>query len=176
MFRCLLVRHAAAEDRAESGLDTDRALISAGAEMMERVVLGLQHEVVGLERIVASPYLRARQTAEIMADGFGGLPVSEAEVLAAGAMPEEIMQWLATQERVSGIAIVGHEPDMGRFASHALADSRRSFYPMRKAQACLLEFPALPRAGNATLEWALEPEQLAAIGEAAQARRSSGSR
>ena len=64
-LQLLLVRHGIAEDRSEGRRDGLRALTPAGrrrtTEVLERVVaLGLV-----ADRLVSSPLVRARQTAEI---------------------------------------------------------------------------------------------------------------
>jgi len=173
MFRCLVVRHAAAEADAASGLDIDRPLSESGSEDMGRAAFGLTALVRPPDVIASSPYERALETAGIVADAFGGAPVESVEALAAGAPPEPMLAWLGTR-RGRLIALVGHEPDLGRFVSLALAGSTRSFYPMRKGAACLLEFPAVPRAGNATLEWAIEARQLALVHAGNEASAGSG--
>lgn len=168
MFRCLVIRHAAAETEADSGLDEDRMLTTAGTEDMGRAAIALVRLAPQPELIAASPYERARATADILAREYGDVPVETVEALTAGAGPEHILAWLG-QRRGRMITLVGHEPDLGRFVSLALAGVSRSFYPMRKGGACLLEFPAVPRAGNATLEWALNPSHLIAIDSSVQA-------
>lgn len=172
MHACLVIRHGAAEERAPSGADADRALTEAGAEQMRAVAAGL----AAIERppaaVLASPYRRARQTGDIVAAAFGDVPVFEEAALASGAAAADVLAALVGRldGDTGGLAVVGHEPDLGRFASYALAATARSFISLRKGAACLLEFPATPRAGNATLEWALDPEHLVAVAARAEAR------
>lgn len=165
MFRCLVLRHAAAEAQCASGLDADRALTAAGRADMDRAAGGMKQVLHTPDLIATSPYERARATAGIVADAFGGVPVEPLDLLAAGARPEDMLAWLGARKGRL-VVLVGHEPDLGRFVSLALAGVTRSFYPMHKGEACLIEFPAVPRAGNATLEWALEGSHLALIGAA----------
>ncbi len=174
MFRCLVVRHAEAESVSDSGLDVDRALTDRGSASMGDAAYGLAQIVRRPELIATSPYERAQETGRIIADAFANLPAVEVtESLAAGSRPEDIMAWLGTRQGRL-VAMVGHEPDLGRFVSLALAGVSRSFYPMYKGAVCLIEFPAVPRAGNATLEWALEASHLARLAGSDYALRSSG--
>jgi len=175
MHSCLVIRHGAAEDRAPSGLDADRALTPEGAEQMRAVAVGLAVAERPPAQILCSPYRRARETADAVAVAFGGIPVVEVEALQSGAAAGDMLAALAAAMRgdTGGIALVGHEPDLGRFVSYALAATARSFTSLRKGGACLLEFPATPRAGNATLEWALDPEHLVALGGRPAARSGS---
>ena len=168
MHPCLVIRHGVPEDEAATGLDADRALTSAGAASMQRVAAGLAAASPAPEAVLTSPVARARETADLVAAAFGGVPVIEEPALAAGGTAADILGALVAHCRgdTGGVALVGHEPDLGRFASYALAATSRSFVSLRKGGCCLLEFPALPRAGNATLEWALDPVHLEALAAA----------
>jgi len=171
MHPCLVIRHGLSTDDTPSGLDADRTLTPEGVEELELIGKGRAVLQRVPTMIVTSPYRRAVETAELIAAAFGGVPVEAVEALQPGASPQEILDVVAEHcpgDR-SGIAVVGHEPDLGRFVSHALSASERSYYSLRKGAACLLEFPTVPRAGNATLEWALEPGHLLAV--AASVRR-----
>jgi phosphohistidine phosphatase SixA len=58
------------------------------------------------------------------------------------------------------VAIVGHEPGLGRVTSWLLAKSERSFIEIKKGAALLLSFPDAVDAAAATLLWSLTPAQL----------------
>jgi phosphohistidine phosphatase len=179
MHPCLVIRHGLSAEDAPSGLDADRTLTPEGVEEIEEIGEGLAVLQRAPTVIVTSPYRRAVETAELIAAAFGGVPVEAVDALAPGALPQQVLDVVAEHcpgDR-SGIAVVGHEPDLGRFVSHALSASERSYYSLRKGAACLLEFPAVPRAGNATLEWALEPGHLLAVAASVRrrlSRRSGG--
>ena len=64
-----LVRHAIAEDRADAG-DDERALTEAGRAKMIRATQGLRKLKVRPDLILTSPLRRARETAEILAQGL----------------------------------------------------------------------------------------------------------
>ena len=171
MHPCLVIRHGAAEDRAPSGVDADRALTADGRAMMTDVVRGLAVTAPAPAVILSSPFKRALETADIVAQAFGGVPVEALDALGSGASAADILATLAhrCEQPGGGFAVVGHEPDLGRFISYALAASARGFHSPRKGGACLLEFPATPRAGNATLDWVMEPRHLRAVGLQADA-------
>lgn len=171
MHPCLVIRHGLAESEAPGG-DAERALTEEALAEMERISAGLAVLQRAPMVVLSSPYRRTVQTAERVAAAFGGIKVEPVEALAPGAAPDTILRVIAAHcpgDR-GGIAVVGHEPDLGRFMSHALAASNRSFCALRKGAACLLEFPAIPRAGNATLEWMLEAGHLQAVAAGARAR------
>lgn len=60
-----LMRHGAAEDVSSTGRDADRALTSAGGAVVRRVALALRGQQAP-GRIIASPLVRAQQTADIV--------------------------------------------------------------------------------------------------------------
>ncbi|MFW5969101.1 MAG: SixA phosphatase family protein [Halofilum sp. (in: g-proteobacteria)] len=166
MHPCLVIRHGPAEEQAASGLDADRALTAEGRSTMTDVARGLTVAGPAPAVILSSPFVRARETADIVAEAFGGIPIESPDALASGAAAADILAALAhrCENPGGGFAVVGHEPDLGRFISYALAASARGFHSPRKGGSCLLEFPATPRAGNATLDWVMEPRHLHAVG------------
>ncbi len=175
MHACLVIRHGAAQELGPTGRDEDRALTHDGRVDMERIAIGLAAATRPVEAVVTSPFRRAHETAVIVASALGNLPVRTEPALASGAEPEVMLAAVAAhfEGNGGGIAVVGHEPDLGRFISYALAGTTRSFHPLRKGAACLLELPALPRAGNASLEWALDPVHLRALAPCARDRRGA---
>ncbi len=168
MHPCLVVRHGAAEDAGSDEYDAQRQLTRGGRDQVIAMARGAAIAAPRPSVVLSSRYERARETAQIMANAFGGIPVETLESLGSGASPVAILEALVERCTApdTAFAVVGHEPDLGRFISYALAASARGFHAPRKASVCLLEFPMRPRAGNATLEWAMEPQHLAAIGRA----------
>jgi len=149
----LLLRHGIAEERSEDREDADRALTPAGRrrtrEVLDRaVLLGL-----GVERLIASPLLRARQTAEL-AVAAGLAPSLElASALAPGGDPMPLLApWLdaavlpaASEARLS-LALVGHEPDLGDLVA-ALLGAPPGSVPLRKAGIAQLQWRAAAEPG-----------------------------
>jgi phosphohistidine phosphatase len=170
--RLLLLRHGIAEDRSEERPDGLRALTPAGRRrttaVLERAVaLGL-----AVDRLVSSPLVRARQTAEL-ALGAGLAPSLElATALEPGADPLPLLaRWLASTPTAGAppagtdpppaanspgaagarslrLALVGHEPDLGDLAARLLGAPSGSI-ALRKAGLAVL---VLPRSAQARLE------------------------
>jgi phosphohistidine phosphatase len=176
MHPCLVIRHGAAEEAEAGGVDSERSLTRGGRDEVEAMAAGVAGATPRPAVILSSPYERASQTAAILSRALGGVPVETLDTLASNASPVAILEALVERchSADTAFAIVGHEPDLGRFISYALAASARGFHAPRKASVCLLEFPMLPRAGNATLEWAMEPQHLAAIGRESTGRARYG--
>ncbi len=113
-----LLRHGKAADRLTwTGNDADRPLTEAG-QARTRAVLTHLNAVIHADEIWTSPWLRARQTAEI-AGQVWGLPVREQAWLAGGACSEaEQLGHLADLGPDQHIILVGHEPDLSCLAGY----------------------------------------------------------
>jgi phosphohistidine phosphatase len=154
-MRVLLVRHAEAVDPALTPSDHLRWLTEQGRRTMKGVTGALEELGVRWERIFTSPWVRAVQTAEILASPawFNG-PVRVHPALS----PEEgtTAQALAPLEEVSGdevVAVVGHAPRIRMFAGHLLGLD--AFPAFRSGAVCLLRWT--PGAAG-ELEWRMDPD------------------
>jgi phosphohistidine phosphatase len=127
---------------------------------MQRVAKGLRRVVGKLDVLGSSPLLRAMQTADIVAGKFPGVDIATVKALQPdGALPA-FVTWLRKQRDAETVAVVGHEPHLGRLVTWLLTGVDEPRVPLKKGGACLLQFPALPRKGGATLQWALTPALL----------------
>ena len=168
-MRLLVVRHAIAEDRETFARthqdDATRPLTPEGRRKMERAALGLKQLVPELDVLAASPYARAFDTAEIVAQAYDGLTVERVAELAPGAGVDRVVAWLVGRQARGSVAIVGHEPDLSRLVCTLLAAAHRPFLELRKGAACLLEFPGPVAKASATLNWFLGPKHLRRLAE-----------
>ena len=108
-----VVRHGIAIARgAWGGADETRPLTPKGKRRMRQVARSLRRLGVEVDRIVTSPVLRARQTAEIL---LGELepsgPLENSSALHAESDPITIREWLANQDS-DRLMIVGHNPSI----------------------------------------------------------------
>jgi len=165
-MQLLVIRHAIAEDRAEWAAtgegDAARPLTSDGRRRMRRGARGLRRAVPRLGTLATSPLTRARDTAEIVAEAYGGVDPVLLPELTPGGDPQLLVRRLRALDGDGGpVAIVGHEPDLSGVVGWLLTGRVRSLLELKKGSACLLELPddAEP-AGGATLLWALTPGQL----------------
>jgi phosphohistidine phosphatase SixA len=103
--RVFVVRHAEA---APGEPDELRPLTSAGQEAARRRARELAGQ--GVEVVLSSPLLRARQTADAIAAATG-THVEIDDRLAPGATAEELRA--AVDDRGETVVTVGHQPDCG---------------------------------------------------------------
>jgi phosphohistidine phosphatase len=164
----LIVRHAIAEDReqfARRGLDDGlRPLTRKGIERMREGARGLKQVVEQLDALAASPLSRAQQTAEILVEAFAPGPVLEVPELAPGHGPAAVTAWLAAQETVGTLALVGHEPDLSELVAWLVCGRSEGFLDLKKGAACLISAHGRPAQGGCILRWALTPRQLRRLG------------
>ena len=66
-----LLRHGIAHDDSPTGKDADRPLTEEGRRKLRDVMKAIANAGVKPDAIVSSPYLRARQTAEIAQEILG---------------------------------------------------------------------------------------------------------
>ena len=165
----LIIRHGRAEDRdifAETGRpDGERPLVDEGFQRLRAALPGLTHEQPTLDAIVTSPLTRARQTAEVIQEGYPKARLLEFRELSPGVPPEMVTGRLEREHLVKGaVAVVGHEPDLGELASWLLSGSLRGFVPMKKGAVCALDVIPPLHPGCAMLRWSLSAAQLRRIG------------
>jgi phosphohistidine phosphatase len=159
-----LIRHGVAEDRGPDFPDDSvRPLTAAGVKRMKEEAQGLLALDVTIEEILTSPYTRARQTAEVVAQAFGRSPrVTNLESLAVGRRPEAVIADLERFAKRRAIALVGHEPDIGQLAAR-LVGARRAF-SFKKGAICCIALDALPPSGPGDLLWFVTPGMLRRLG------------
>lgn len=160
----LVVRHAIAEPWARfarSGQpDELRPTTPGGRRRMRRVAAALARLQPTVDVIASSPLLRARETADILADGYPSAERQTRTELGPDAPVSGLLGWLRDRADTGCLAVVGHEPHLSHLVSWLLADRLCSFLELKKGSAGLLRFAARPAAGEATLLWLLQPGQL----------------
>jgi phosphohistidine phosphatase len=162
-MKVYLVRHAIAEEKAASKKDADRALTEEGREKMERTAAGLRAMDVAIDVIASSPLRRARETAEIVGEALGKIPIEIVPELASGEDPRDALRALKAFARFSSVAAVGHQPDLGHLASLLLTGNPdAAWLPFKKGGIACLETDFAAK-GGAVLEWHVPPNWLRAV-------------
>lgn len=155
----LVIRHGKAETHGPDGSDESRRLTDEGRKQLRRGVGGLRKLVPALDALVASPLVRAVETAEIVAAGYECAAFEQTPVLEPERDPRELGAWLAGRDE-KVLAIVGHEPLLSHASSWFLSGLRTSFIELGKAGSLLLHFPGEIAPGRARLVFALTAKQL----------------
>lgn len=164
-YELYFIRHAVAEDRGEAWPDDARRPLSAeGMSRMRKGARGLVNLGVVLDVVLTSPFVRTRQTAEIVAGAYDPCPlVVTAESLVPGGSYQAVLDDLEKHARRSRIALVGHETGIGALAAR-IAGSRNAF-PFKKGAICRIDVDGLPPDAPGTLRWFLTPKILRSLGK-----------
>jgi phosphohistidine phosphatase len=147
-----LVRHGEAKGEEE---DPTRPLSDKGVEDVKKIAAFLSRLEITVEEALHSSKLRAKQTAEILADSLVIMKgVSEAEGLAPLNDPGV---WA---ERIKGkkesFMLVGHLPHLGKLSSFLLSgDKEKNIIAFKIGSVVCMK---REDAGTWTLQWMITPE------------------
>src|SRR5882724_12056196 len=117
----LIVRHAIAfeRDRHRWRDDGARPLSPAGLRRARKAAAGLKEFSKAPDRLLTSPLVRARQTAQILTDVAGWPQAEEAPELSPGAAVPTVLALLG-RDRSKLVAVVGHQPGLGHLLTVCL--------------------------------------------------------
>jgi len=116
-----IIRHARAIERSAELPDGHRGLTCQGRERFRQVAACLKKMAITPDYIIASPLVRAVQTAEILSETirFNGELQISAE-LTGGPDSAALNSLLQARSSASEVVIVGHEPDLGELVGTLL--------------------------------------------------------
>lgn len=159
-------RHGLAGERGDPAfpVDEDRPLTEEGIRKTRLAAFGLKRLDLECDKVLTSPWLRARQTAEIVADVLGAPPPVHLAELAGDRSPADLIAGLAANHGQRTL-LVGHEPLMGATIARVLKGDFA--VDLKKAGACALRVAALPSRKPGTLLWLMTSGQLRMIAKKA---------
>ena len=160
-----LVRHAIAHERDSERWPQDslRPLTPAGERRFRKAARGLASLLPRGTVILTSPYVRARDTATLLAKAARRKAPIECAELAAGSDPRQVFGLLRGR-RDKSVVLVGHEPDLCRFLCAALDDKPAMLaLPFKKGGAACIEFDSAAVTGRGALRWFVPPRVLRAL-------------
>lgn len=161
----LIVRHAIAFERDQHRWhdDGERPLSAAGIRRARRAAAGLKELLAAPDRVLASPLLRARQTARILTAMAGWPEAVDCPELSPDAPALPLLALLG-KERGKCVAVVGHQPSLGLLlAACLIGDAGPLAIGIKKNGVACVSFKGAPRPGQATLKWLATPRMLRAI-------------
>ncbi len=118
MNEIFILRHGKAEEAIEtkSKNDFDRKLTIEGQKRTKKLGLFFNSLEESIDLVLASSYLRAKETAEIFVDNQNVKPKLEiVEFLSAGSSIREIAKGLLDYQHINKVLLVGHVPDLELF-------------------------------------------------------------
>jgi phosphohistidine phosphatase len=160
-----LLRHGLAVQRGAASFPNDsyRPLTAEGGKRTRKVARGLAVLKVKFDAVLTSPYVRAKQTADIVVEVLG-IPqrLRLCQALAPGGQPRELVEELKRLGRGEGrVLLVGHEPCLSQFASLLISGRGDVDLTLKKAGLCMVETGDLAAGRCASLQLLLTPKMLA---------------
>jgi len=133
---------------------------------MRQIARGMKALDLAFDLILTSPYLRARQTAEIVVTEFGAEKKLELSPhLEFAGDPAELLKELRSEHpSVESVLLVGHEPYLSELVSVLISGDERTEVVMKKGGLCKLTVEELSYGQCATLEWLMAPRLLTRMG------------
>jgi phosphohistidine phosphatase len=158
-----VIRHAIAFERDPSRWpnDGDRPLTPEGEARFRRAARGLRKLVPSVDLLMASPFVRAWRTAEILSEEAGWPDPRPNQELEAERTVAEAIRAVSEHADLGSVAVVGHEPTLGEMTSSLLTGSEDLVrIDFKKGEAVALGFEGNVGPGRAYLRWALTPKAL----------------
>jgi phosphohistidine phosphatase len=159
-----ILRHGIAVEPGSPGIskDSDRILTPKGERKLWQVADAISALEISFDIILTSPYLRARQTADVIADGTESKKrVVETDHLTPGGSAKKLIEQLAAiKPAPENVLLVGHEPYLSEFIALLIAGDAPVRITMKKGGLCKLTVDAIQYGQCAVLEWLLTPKQM----------------
>jgi phosphohistidine phosphatase len=164
-----IIRHAIAVDEATSDYESDseRPLTDKGRKKMRQIAKALRNIGVDFDLILSSPYARACETAEILADVF---KMKKKIIFSDHLIPlgntELLIGEINEKYSVDSLAIIGHEPHLSTLVGMLVSENAKLDITLKKGGVCYLTADDLHHQDHrATLEWLLTPGLLMEFGD-----------
>lgn len=162
-----IVRHGIAIDREDPQCppDPERYLTEEGVEKTKGVARGLAALGVTGDLFLTSPYVRAVQTAEIVAStlGYEKQKIRRTDSLLPGTEPSLLFRELAKDKQASAVLVFGHAPHLDDLIATAIG-AKKHVTELKKAGVALIELKRIsPPIGM--LVWLATPKLLRHAGK-----------
>jgi phosphohistidine phosphatase len=160
-----LLRHGLAVEPGTEGFahDAERPLTPKGERKLGKIAEGIKALEISFDLILSSPYVRARRTAEIVAEALSigkKLGFSDA-LMPAGSVKRLIESLNQIEPAPEDVLLVGHEPYMSEMISLLVSGQVGFAVVMKKGGLCKLSAQSIHAGRCAALEWLLTPKQMA---------------
>lgn len=152
-----LLRHGIAEAPAGGPSDAGRALTAEGREKLKRVLNRARAAGVEPALILASPLVRAVQTAGMAAEilGYRGRIV-HTDALLSEAAPEALWEELRNRREENAVLAAGHEPHLSTCGAYLLGVPELNI-DMKKGALVRIDVARLSAVPRGVLKWMLTP-------------------
>lgn len=153
-----ILRHGLAESNSVSGRDSDRRLTPEGAEQVRRQMTRAREMGVSPEAIFSSPYVRALETARIVAELLGyQSEIVKTSALEPDAPPGAVWEdvWQEVRGFSKQVMLVSHEPLVSATVAWMTGVSREAQFST--AALARLDIEPVTPVPRAHLRWIVRP-------------------
>ena len=161
-MKLYILRHGIATDRDPRRFthDSQRPLSPEGIKKTRKIAKALATLQPEFDLVLTSPYVRAKQTADMVAELLGApAKLRLCDPLAPGGKPRELIAELRHLcQDDSRVLLVGHEPDLSRLASLLISGRPDADLTLKKAGLCVLDTGELVAGRCASLNLLLTPK------------------
>ncbi len=153
-----LVRHGSAHMEED---DPERHLNNDGINQCHLTGKALKRLGIIFDLIVSSPKVRARQTAEIIAEevDYSSKEIMISELLKPSTDPKETISFLNNLTEKKKVLLAGHLPLLGNLALELLSKPSGGSFHFETGTVCLIEVE-LPISRAGKFHWFLTPDLL----------------
>ncbi len=130
----ILWRHAEAHLLREGQTDLERALTPKGERQAQRMAEWLNQRIAQSTRVLASPALRAQQTAQALKR-----PFKTVATIAPQGSVDELLRAARWPESSEPVLVIGHQPTLG-FACARLVSGNDEYWPIKKGAVWWLRY------------------------------------
>lgn len=158
-----IIRHGLAGEHGSYENDELRPLTEEGQQKTRKVADRLQEMGLRCDRLLTSPLVRAKQTAEILQQAGVGKVIEASRLLAPEGNLRDWEPWFAQWKRSgeTGLALVGHEPNLSTWAEQMVWGQSRHHLELKKAGVIGLRVPDTESVvGACQLFWLTPPRFL----------------
>jgi phosphohistidine phosphatase len=159
-----LLRHGIAVEPGTAGHepDSERPLTAKGKSRLHAAARAMEDLGLSFDLILSSPFLRARQTAEIIARDFKlRKQLAFSDDLTPAGNPRLLIQQINKRRpEPESVLLVGHEPYLGKLIALLAAGNTSLEIDFKKGGLCKLEADFLLYGRCAKLVWLLTPRQM----------------
>jgi phosphohistidine phosphatase len=159
-----LLRHGLAVEpgAADYSKDSERPLTPKGERKLWKIAEAMENLELSFDWVLTSPYVRARQTAQIVAEALELRKKLEmSENLTPAGSTKKLIETIQHREPLpEEVLLVGHEPFLSGLISLLVSGNNELLITMKKGCLCKLSAEALEHGRCASLEWLLTPKQL----------------
>ena len=159
-----LLRHGIAVEPGAPGFvqDAQRPLTPKGERKLKKIARAMERLELKFDLVLSSPYIRARQTAEMVVRGLKikrALEFSDT-LIPSGNLKKLIEELPHLEPTPENLLLVGHEPSLSELISLLVSGAPGLSVLMKKGGLCKLCISDLRHGRCATLEWLLTPKQM----------------